>query len=225
MPQRQAVLADTYRGGNMSFKKSLGKTFVLLIIILILLAGGLLWFDYLGIVRVKNVFSPVYKLMGKDVQTSQTATQSKPLVANLDEDRLNKQKQAIDIRIEELDKRESELEESETKNAQIAAELAEREKNQEEREKTFNLTVKKYDDKEVNIEQIANNLNGMRPEAAVAILVAMDDQVVIDVLRKVEEMAKENGSSSMGSYWLSLMPSDRAAEIQRKMLSKPESLE
>ena len=85
--------------------------------------------------------------MGKDVHTSQTATQSKPLIANLDEDRLNKQKQAIDIRIEELDKRETELEESETKNAQIAAELAEREKNQEEREKTFNLTVKKYDDK------------------------------------------------------------------------------
>ena len=198
--------------------KGFGKSFVLILIIIILVIGGLLWFDYLGIIRVKNVFSPVYKLMGKDVQTSQTATQSKPLVANLDEDRLNKQKQAIDIRIEELDKRETELEESEQKNAQIAAELA-------EREKTFNLNVKKYDDKEVNIEQIANNLNGMRPQAAVDILVAMDDQIVIDVLRKVEEMAKENGSSSMGSYWLSLMPSDRAAEIQRKMISKPESLE
>ena len=179
--------------------KGFGKSFVLILIIIILVIGGLLWFDYLGIIRVKNVFSPVYKLMGKDVQTSQTATQSKPLVANLDEDRLNKQKQAIDIRIEELDKREADLEESESKNAQIAAELAEREKNQEEREKTFNLTVKKYDDKEVNIEQIANNLNGMRPQAAVDILVAMDDQIVIDVLRKVEELAKENGSSSMGS--------------------------
>jgi len=38
------------------------------------------------------------------------------------------------------------------------------------------------------------------------------------------EIAKESGSSSMGSYWLSLMPADRAAEIQRKMLSKPETL-
>ena len=204
--------------------KNFGKSFVLILIILILISGGLLWFDYLGIIHVKSVFSPVYKLLGKEPQTSVTSTQSDPLTANLDEDRLNKQLQAIDIRMEELDKRESDLEASEKQNAQVAAELAEREKNQEEREKTFNLTVKKYDDKEVNIEQIANNLNGMRPEAAVAILVAMDDQVVIDVLRKVEEMAKENGSSSMGSYWLSLMPSDRAAEIQRKMLSKPESL-
>ena len=204
--------------------KNFGKSFVLILIILILISGGLLWFDYLGIIHVKSVFSPVYKLLGKEPQTSVTSTQSDPLTANLDEDRLNKQLQAIDIRMEELDKRESDLEASEKQNAQVAAELAEREKNQEEREKTFNLKVKKYDDKEVNIEQIANNLNGMRPEAAVGILVAMDDQIVIDVLRKVEEMAAENGTMSMGSYWLSLMPSDRAAEIQRKMLSKPESL-
>ena len=204
--------------------KNFGKSFVLILIILILVAGGLLWFDYLGIVHVKSVFSPVYKLLGKEPQTSVTSTQSEPLTANLDQDRLNKQLEAIDIRMEELDKRETDLEESEKQNAQVAAELAEREKNQEEREKTFNLTVKKYDDKEVNIEQIANNLNGMRPEAAVGILVAMDDQIVIDVLRKVEEMAAENGTMSMVSYWLSLMPSDRAAEIQRKMLSKPESL-
>ena len=202
-----------------------GKSFVLILIILILVLGGLLWFDYLGIVHVKSVFSPVYKLLGKDPQTSQTVTQSDYIYANLDEDRLNKQKESIDIRIEELDKREEDLEKSEMQNEQIALELAEREKNQEEREKTFNLTLKKYDDKEVNIEQIANNLNGMKPAAAVDILVAMDDQIIIDVLRKVEEMAAEIGRTSMGSYWLSLMPSDRAAEIQRKMLSKPESLE
>ena len=109
-------------------------------------------------------------------------------------------------------------------NEQIASELSNREKSQEEREKTFNQTLKQYDDKNVNIEQIAANLNGMRPEAAVNILVAMDDQTVIDVLRKVEEIAARNGTSSMGSYWLSLMPAERAAEIQRKMLSKPDSL-
>ena len=46
--------------------KGFGKSFVLILIIIILVIGGLLWFDYLGIIRVKNVFSPVYKLMGKD---------------------------------------------------------------------------------------------------------------------------------------------------------------
>ncbi len=205
--------------------KGIGKSFVLLILIFILVIAGLLWFDYLGVVHVKSVFAPVYRLLGKEPQTSVTSTQSKPLVANLDEDRLNKQKEALNIFKEELDKREADLASAEKLNEQIAAELSEREKNQEEREKTFNLNVKKYDDKEVNIEQIANNLNGMTPTAAVNILVAMDDQTVIDVLRKVEELAAANGTSSMGSYWLSLMPSERAAEVQRKMISKPENLE
>ena len=209
----------------MSFKKSLGKSLVLLIIIFILLIGGLLWFDHLGVVHVKSVFAPAYKIIKKDPQTSKTSTQSKPLVANLDEDRLQKQRESLDIFKEELDKREADIQVVEKQNEQVSLELAEREKNQEEREKTFNLTVKKYDDKNINVEQIAKNLNGMQPKAAVDILIAMDDQTVIDVLRKVEELAAADGSSSMGSYWLSLMPSDRAAEIQRKMISKPEVLE
>jgi flagellar protein FlbB len=208
----------------MSFAKSLGKSFVLIIIILIMLIGGSLWLDYLDVISVKKTFAPLYTLLGKSPQTSTTATQSKPLVANLDEDRLNKIQESLLLQAESLDKRESDIAAKETQLEQTALELSEREKNQEEREKTFNLAVKKYDDKNVNVEQIATNLNGMAPKNAVDILVAMDDQTVIDVLRKVEELAKQNGTSSMGSYWLSLMPSERAAEIQRKMINKPESL-
>lgn len=204
--------------------KSLGKTIVLIMLIIIMALGGLLWFNYLGFIRMNSIFAPVYKLIGKDPQTSTTATSSKPITADLDQDRINKQIEALDIRREEYDRREEEIIKKEQLNDQIAAELASREKSQEEREKTFNQTVKQYDDKNVNIEQIAANLNGMRPQAAVDILLAFDDQVVIDVLRKVEEIAKRTGTASMGSYWLSLMPPERAAEIQRKMLSKPESL-
>lgn len=209
----------------MSVKKTLGKSFVLILIILILVFGGLLWFNFLGIIRLNSLFAPVYKLLGKEPQTSVTVTQSKPLAVNIDEDRLKKIQESLDIQTEELEKRESDITAKENLLAQTAAELDEREKNQEEREKTFNLTQKKYEDINVNIEQIANNLNGMRPEAAVNILLAMNDQLVIDVLRKVEELAAQNNTASMGSYWLSLMPSERAAEIQRKMVSKPETLE
>lgn len=209
----------------MSFKKSLGKSILLILIIIILVLGGLLWFDYLGLIHAKNIFKPVYKMMGKQTQTTLTATQSNPLVANLDEDRINKQKEAIDIRMEELDKRESDIQALEKQNAQIASELEQREKEQEEREKTFKLTLEKYDDKEKNIEQIANYLNGMEPNAAKDILQSYDDQLAIDVLRKVEELSAKNGTNSMGSYWLSLMPPERAAEIQRKMVNKPTTLE
>lgn len=209
----------------MSFKKNLGKSFVLILIIIILILGGLLWFDKLGVIRVKSLFSPLYEALGKQPQTSSTSVQTKPLVKNIDEDRLNKQKEALNIQLEELEKREADIISAEQLNAQIAEELKEREKNQEEREKTFNLEVQKYDTKNVNIEQIAKNLNGMRPEAAVNILVAMDDQDVIDVLRKVEEIAAEQGTASMGAYWLSLMPADRVAQINRKSITKPDSLE
>lgn len=204
--------------------KSLGKSIVLLMLIIIMALGGLLWFDYLGVVRVKTVFTPLYKLMGKTPQTSETVSSSKPILGDIDQERLNRQRESLDLYKEELDRREAEIAKKEKLNEQIAAELANREKSQEEREKTFNQMVKQYDDKNVNIEQIALNLNGMQPSAAVNILIAMDDQTIIDVLRKVEEIAKRSGSSSMGSYWLSLMPPDRAAEIQRKMLSKPDSL-
>lgn len=209
----------------MARKAGAGKIILMIIIILILVVGGLLWFDFLGLIHVKTLFSPVFKAMGKDPQTSTTIVSSDALTSNLDEDRVMKQREANEIREEELDKRETDIISLENQNAQIATELGEREKNLEEREKTFNLTLKQYDDKDRNIEQIANNLNGMRPEAAVAILVSLDDQTVIDVLRKVEEIASASGSSSMGAYWLSLMPPQRAAEIQRKMVRKPESLE
>lgn len=204
--------------------KSLGKTIVLLILIIVMALGGFLWFDYLGVVNARSLFSPLYKAMGKEPQTSVTSTSSKPIVADLDQDRINKQLEAIEIQRQELSRREEDVAQREKLNEQIATELSNREKSQEEREKTFKQNIKKYDDKNVNIEQIAANLNGMAPQNSVSILLAMDDQVVIDVLRKVEEIAKRTGTASMGSYWLSLMPAERAAEIQRKMLSKPESL-
>ena len=64
----------------------------------------------------------------------------------------------------------------------------------------------------------------MPPDKAVEILKALDDQSVIDILRKVEELAKAAGTDSVVSYWLSLMPPARSADIQRKMNQKPASL-
>ena len=65
----------------------------------------------------------------------------------------------------------------------------------------------------------------MQPVKAVAILNEMDDQDVIDVLRKATEVAQRNGSASLVAYWLSLMPAERAAVIERKMANKPLHME
>lgn len=203
-----------------------GKSIFLLFLIIILALGGLLWFDYLGIVNAKRVFTPFYKLIGLEPQTSVTATSTKPLTADLDDDRLAKRIEALDIRKQELDKREADIAKVEGDNEAIAKELEERKKSQDEREKTFNNQVKKYDDRNVNIETIVTYLNSMPPKTAVAELEAMDDQDVIDILRKADQMAAANKTTSMSSVWLMYMPEQkRAAEIERKMANKPQSLD
>ena len=209
----------------MSAGKTFGKSILLIILIIILVLFGTLWFDYLGIIHAKKSFAPLFKLVGLAPQTSLTDSNPKQLVeADLDKDRFAKRLEALEIRSEELLKRESDVKLAEDANAQVALELEDKEKTLEEREKTFNNLVKKYDDRSVNIEQIVANLNGMPPKNAVAILVAMDDQDVIDVLRKADEVAAASGQASTVAYWLSLMPGERAAEIQRKMANKPLSI-
>lgn len=206
--------------------KVLAKSILLLILLVILILGGLLWFDYLGLIQAKHLFAPVYKLFGLTPQTSTSISSPDNLVeADLDNDRFASRLAALDIRSEELDKREADVKTAEDQNTQIAQELTDKQAALEEKEKTFNNEVKKYDTRVVNIEKIVQNLEGMQPANAVAILVKMDDQDIIDVLRKADEDATNAETTSMVAYWLSLMPADRAAEIQRKMANKPLSLD
>lgn len=209
----------------MSRSGGVGKSIFLLFLIIILVLGGLLWFDYLGVIKAKKLFAPAYRLFGLAPQTSVSATSTKPLTADLDDDRLAKRIEALDIRKQELDKRESDIALIENQNEAIAKELEDRKKSQDEREKTFNNQIKKYDDRSVNIEKIASNLTNMPPQTAVAQLIEMDDQDVIDILRKTDEVAAASKSASMVSVWLMYMPAEKAAVIQRKMANKPESLD
>lgn len=206
--------------------KNIGKTIVMFLMVIILILFGIMWFDYLGVIQAKKIFSPLYSLLGFDVQTSESIKRADgQQMADLDADRLEKRLEALVLKEEELNLREIEIEKKELEIQKSLQELDEQKKVQEEREKTFNNRVKKYDDREVNIVQTAKNLTGMVPAKAVDILLAMEDQDVIDVLRKVEEIARENNTSSMVSYWLSLMPAERVAEINRKMTNKPLSLD
>lgn len=136
-----------------------------------------------------------------------------------------KRMESLLSRSEELDRREAEIASLDADVQQKVQTLEERGKALDDRENSFNETLKQYDNRKANIDQNATYLVGMPPKSAVAILVGMDDQMVIDILRAVEAQAKAAGTTSIVSYWLSLMPSDRSATIQRKMASKPESLQ
>jgi flagellar protein FlbB len=185
-------------------------------------AGALVWFDYLNVIDAKSLLAPVYKFIGKDGRTQEHTPVDVEL--SLDSERLAVRLEAMDLREQELKKQETDLDTQRNELAQMAQVLEERQKALEERESSFNALVKETEDKHKNVEQNARYLTGMPPQNAVEIIGKMDDQDAIDVFRKAEEIAQAEGSASIVSYWISLLPPDRAAELQRKMAGRPQSL-
>ncbi len=196
-----------------------GRAFVLLLLILALLGGGLLWFDYLGMIDAKGVLSPVYRLLRVRDRGDRLPGDAPGL---LDEERREKLEEALLLRDQELDKQGADVEARDAEIARKAQDLEDRERALADQEKSFNDRRKEVETREVNVERNARLLTGMPPENAVKILEAMGDQDVIDILRKVEAIAAEAGEDSIVPYWLSKMEPTRAATIQRKMTEKPE---
>jgi flagellar protein FlbB len=195
---------------------------VLILLIFVLAAGGMLWFDYLGVIDAKVYFAPIYRMLNL-APRSQQALPDWALLS-LDAERLAVRMEALELRSLELDKREETIVRREGEMEQMAQELEERQKALDEREKSFNVVVQQFENRRVNVEQNARYLTGMPPAKAVGIIGSMDDQDAIDVFRMTEEIAQREGKASVVSYWLSLLPPARAAELQRKMAGKPRSL-
>jgi len=208
---------------NMGKPRVLGRAILLLLLIAALCAGGIVWFDYLGLIDAKSLLGPVYRSIGIPAKKKPPIPADSP--ALLDEERFGKRLEALTIRSEELDKREGDIAKSESTVGQKAQELEERAKALDDREKSFNETVKQYDDRKANVAQNATYLVNMPPAQAVDILKSLDDQSVIDIFRAVEAQAKAAGTTSVVPYWLSLIAkggdAKRSADIQRKMTAKP----
>ena len=196
------------------------RIFVLFLLLLVLLAGGALWFDYLGVLDAKSIIAPALRMAGISVRSKVEDPDSLLL---LDAERLGKIKEALELQAEDMLKTEETIKAKELDINQKAAELEEQRKALLDQEKSFNERVRLYDNKRANVEQNARYLSGMPPVQAVAILLKMDDQDMIDHLRMVELLATAAGEESVVAYWLSLMPSERAAVIQRKMAIKPQT--
>jgi flagellar protein FlbB len=192
---------------------------LLLLLIVILAGGGLVWFDYLNVVDAKAIWAPVYRLVGLQPRSQAAAAGEEPL--SLDGERLAIRLEALELRNLEMEQKEQELVSRQDQIEQMAQELEERQNALDERENSLNQRIEDADIKARNVEQYARYLNGMPPASAVEIINRMDDQDAIDVLRKTEEIAQAEGGASIVSYWLSLMPPERAAELQRKMAGRP----
>ncbi|MDR0663548.1 MAG: flagellar protein FlbB [Spirochaetaceae bacterium] len=200
-------------------KGDIGRSLLLLLLILVISAGGLLWFDYLNVIDIKTTLAPVYQRLGLVGRTQVPV--SKGELLNLDAERLAVRLETLDLREMEMKKQEDEISVRLAEIEQMSAELEDRQKSLDDRENSMNAVSEQLTARERNIEQSARYLNGMQPDNAVAIIQSMDDQDAIDVMRKVEEIAQAEGVASIVSYWLSRLPPERAAEIQRKMSIRP----
>jgi flagellar protein FlbB len=193
------------------------RIFILFLLLIVMALGGMIWFDYLGIVDAKAVLSPVYQLVGLG-RRSAVASPDDPNL--LDKERLAKQTDALALRVQDLDTREATLDKKEKDLNQLGQDLNDRQAALEARQKALNDAQKSIEDRRVNLEQNATYLTSMDPSKAIAILANEDDQFVIDTFRIVEAQARKAGQDSVVPYWLSIMPAERAATLQRKMAGR-----
>ena len=203
----------------------IGRTIVLLLLIAILAVGGIIWFDFLNVIDAKTVLAPVYRFIPFLPGGGRSQPKLEPDEdINLDAERLAIRLEAMELRNMEMDTRQRDLDSEQGKIIQMAQELEERQKALDERENSLRAQVQDAENKDRNVEQNARYLTGMPPQNAVGIIAALDDQDAIDVIRKTEEIAQAEGTTSIVSFWFSLMDPARAAELQRKMAGRPPSL-
>ena len=200
----------------------LGKIIILLFLIAAMAFGGVLWFDYLNVIDARTFLAPVYRLIGLQGRTQPAVDPDTML--NLNDERFAILVEALDLQRMEIDNREIDLRNRHSEILQMAQELEERQKALEDQQLSINALLSEADIRDRSIEQTARDLTGMPPQRAVGILEAMDDQLVIDVLRKTEEIAQAEDAASIVPFWLSLMPPERTAEIIRKMAARPPGL-
>ena len=202
-----------------------GRTIILILLIVILAFGGIVWFDFLNIIDAKDVLAPIYRFIPFIPGGGRTQPRVEPdEILNLDAERLAVRLEAIELLKMEMDTRERDLDNRYGEIVQMAQEIEERQKALDERENSFRAQTQDAENKDRNVEQNARYLTGMPPENAVEIIARLDDQDAIDILRKTEEIAQAEGTMSIVAYWFSLMDPEKAAELQRKMAGRPPGL-
>jgi len=209
----------------------IGRTIVLIILIAILSVGGLIWFDFLNVIDAKGVLAPIYarvpfltkilKIPGPG--RLQPKTKSDEII-DLNNERLAVRLEALEYLRQEMETQKRDLENQNGEIEQKRQELDELQKALDEQENSLRAKTQDAENKDRNVEQLARYLTGMPPQNAVNIIAKYEDQNAIDVLRKTEEIAKAEGTTSIVSFWFSLMDPVRAAELQRKMASRPPQL-
>ncbi len=196
------------------------RIILLLLLIVFLLGGGAFWFDVLGLINAREALQPALNLVGLGRDAPVADLEDEDL---LDRVRGERRQEQLALQEEEIERRRREVAEAEEELERRLQELDDREQTLAEREESFEQRQAEYEDRQANLRRNAQTLQNMPPEQAVAILQDYDDQDLVSILRITDEIADEEDEISLVPVWLSELPSDRAARIQRLMAQQPGS--
>lgn len=197
------------------------KAIVLIIVIFALLVAGMLIFDWLGLMSVRQQLAPIIRLVGLNSPTGESDPNEDVSPTQINDARLRQQLSAIDLERQGLEELRRQLEERSAQLDEREQELLRSEQVLQEQQESLQQQEALYRDRIEKVRSLAQKFNGMPPAQAVAQMNAMDALLVVDVLRAADQIAQETGGNSLVAFWLSQMPADRAAEINRLLVEKP----
>ncbi len=119
------------------------RIFILFLLIIVLGLGGIIWFDYLGVVDAKSMISPVYQALGLGSRSAVAGADDPNL---LDRERLAKQQDALVLTRQELDSREAALAAKEKQLDQLGQDLNDRQAALDAQQKALNDARKAIED-------------------------------------------------------------------------------
>jgi len=187
------------------------KIIFLFLIIVFLLGVGVLWLDYMGLINLTKTAS----MFSKDEASVLYADDDEPSLMKLEE--LEKNKEQLKERTEDLDRREALLLEQEKSSNTDKEKIQEMRAGIELERKKLENEKNKYSGYKKNIVDLAQKIESMPPKEAVAIMINWDDPLIIDVLRQIDQNALDAGAMSVTSYLISLMPKEKASRVMYLM--------
>jgi flagellar protein FlbB len=191
------------------------KILFLILLIIVLILGGIFWFDRLDLLNYKRVTGPLSQYLPAFMQRGEQPLENDEFL--LERAYIEKQEQRLQDVEKDLARREQELDDRGLLLSEQEAKLSEEAKRLEEQEKVLSEARRQYDNYKDNVRKQAEYFVGMPPKEAVERLQKLEDLLIVDILREMDRNAEETGTQSIVPYYLSLMDAERAASVQRKM--------
>lgn len=189
--------------------------------ILILLLGNIalitiaiMIFDTLGIIDYRSF---IYENIPFATQLLEQKLEDPSLI---EKENMLRYKQELDYLKKILDTRQKNIEEKEKEILAKEAELQQKLAMVEEMKNSLEKQQKIFKDYDEKITKVANYIGSLPPDDAARILENMDDNMIVDVLLKMDKIAEREGRLSISSFLLSKLPPDRAARITEKIMRK-----